>query len=368
MLASGCDQPQSTTRDVSATLNQQDTAGFDRAYVVRPFNFPMDHGPHSSFRDEWWYVTGNLDSQDGRRFGFQITFFRHGLRRGVRPGTSRWSGQDAWMAHFALTDVAGQQYHSFQRMSREAVDLAGAQGEPFKVWLDDWRLESGSPGGFPWRFHAVQDEIRLDLTFSSLKPPALQGEQGLSRKSNEPGNASYYYSMTRLAANGAVTLVDEKIPVTGLAWLDREWSTSMLSQDQAGWDWFSLQLDDGTDLMYFRMRRKSGEDDPVSSGSFIDAKGHVAPLKNGDVKLQTLAQWRSPGGYDYPSLWTLDIKSLGKSITVRPVVHDQEFRHDARYWEGAVDVVDTLTGEKRGRGYVELTGYAPGPVEQSGDN
>jgi predicted secreted hydrolase len=367
VMLSGCNQSTPPDEGVSATLHQADTAGFERATAVRSFQFPADHGPHPDFRDEWWYVTGNLEGPEGRRFGFQITFFRHGLQRGKRPGASHWAGQDAWMAHFALTDVAGQRYTSFQRISREAVGLAGAQAEPFKVWLDDWSIEGSRDGGFPWHFRAQQDGVALDLELDPGKPPVLQGDRGLSQKSAQPGNASYYYSMTRMATRGTVSLAGETIPVSGLAWLDREWSTSMLAPDQAGWDWFSLQLDDGTDLMYFRMRRKNGEDDPLSSGALIASDGSSRHLSREEVALATLDHWASPAGYDYPSQWRLTIAPSGQALVVKPVLADQEFRHDARYWEGAVDVFDAATGKLRGGGYVELTGYAPGPVEKSGD-
>ena len=367
LTLAGCGPDQPAGEGVSATLRQADDAGFERVYAVRPFGFPADHGPHPDYRDEWWYITGNLDGPEGRRYGFQITFFRHGMRRGKRPGASRWAGQDAWMAHFALTDVRGRRYTSFQRISREAIDLAGARAEPFKVWLDDWRLEAGPGGGFHWHFRAAQEGIALELDFDPQKPPVLQGDRGLSQKSAEPGNASYYYSMTRLAARGMVTVAGVAQPVTGLAWLDREWSTSMLAPDQAGWDWFSLQLKDGTDLMFFRMRRKYGEDDPLSSGALIDGAGASRHLAREEVAVTELERWRSPGGYYYPSRWRLTIQPTGRTLEIRPVLPDQEFRHDARYWEGAVDVLDPATQRPLGRGYVELTGYAPGPVEKSGD-
>ena len=363
----GCDQSLPPSEGVSATLHQTDTQGFDRATKVRPFHFPADHGPHGDFRDEWWYVTGNLDGPKGQRFGFQITFFRHGIQRGKRPGASHWAGQDAWMAHVALTDVMGKRYHSFQRISREGVGLAGARAEPFKVWLDDWSIEGVAEGGYPWHFKAQQEGIALDLELNPSKPPALQGDRGLSQKSREPGNASYYYSIPRMVARGTVRLGDDPIPVSGLAWLDREWSTSMLAPDQAGWDWFSLQLDDGADLMYFRMRKRNGEDDPLSSGALIAVNGTTQHLNLEDVALKAIDSWASPGGYDYPSRWRLAIRPRGETLIVKPVLADQEFRHDARYWEGAVDVLDEATGLMKGRGYVELTGYAPGPVEKSGE-
>ena len=478
LMMTACNQQAQTDEGVAATLREPDYAGFERAYAPKPFNFPADHGPHPDYRDEWWYVTGNLDGPDGRRFGFQITFFRHGLKRGIPNRASHWAGQDANMAHFALTDVAGKKYTSFQRISRSGAGLAGAQAEPFKVWLDDWRMEASRPSGnavelvppltggrlggnavelaaevgrnkpaptgvsgkmtgqvpetvvarpysglqptlnstalrlgggqskgsenpppnlktpspfgrglgegleegsvelnstalsssegFPWHFRASQEGIELDLEMQARKPPVLNGNQGLSQKSAEPGNASYYYSITRMEAKGLLKLAGKAIPVKGLAWLDREWSTSMLADYQAGWDWFSLQLDDGTDLMFFRLRHKDGTDDPTSSGVLIAQDGHSTRLAGDEVSIKALGSWQSPAGGVYPSGWQLTIKPLNQVIEIHPVLADQEFRHDARYWEGAVDVVDAVSKKAYGRGYVELTGYAPGKVEKSG--
>ena len=371
LALAGCDSPGQTGEGVAAALRAPDTGGYQRAYAPRPFSFPADHGPHADFRDEWWYVTGNLDGPEGRRFGFQITFFRHGLKNGLKPRASRWGAQDAAMAHFAVTDVAGKQYTSFQRISRAAAGLAGAEMQPFKVWLDDWSIEAAPGGGFPWHFQARQDGVELSLTLDPRKPPVLNGERGLSRKSAEAGNASYYYSITRMDAQGRLKLpgqmLGQAMPVRGLAWLDREWSTSMLAEYQAGWDWFALQLDDGSELMYFRMRNKSGLDDPASSGTRVAADGSAAPVAREDVDIQAWDSWESPAGGRYPAGWRFKLKTEGRELEIRPALADQEFRHDARYWEGAVDVLDSATGKPAGRGYVELTGYAPGKVEQSGD-
>ena len=363
----GCGQQEPAGEGVSASLRDPDFAGFERVYAPRPFSFPADHGPHPDFRDEWWYVTGNLDGPQGRRFGFQITFFRHGLKRDPPSRPSRWAGQDATMAHFALSDVTGRRYTSFQRISRAAIGLAGAQAEPFKVWLDDWRMEAAADGGFPWRFTARQEDIALTLEFDPRKPPVLNGEEGLSRKSAEPGNASYYYSITRMAAKGSLQLSGQEMPVQGLAWLDREWSTSMLADYQAGWDWFALQLDDGSELMYYRLRHKDGQDDPASSGTLVAADGVSSRLALSDVAIEVLDAWESPEGGRYPARWRLKVKPGLRNLEIRPVLADQEFRHDARYWEGAVDVFDAQTGKPSGRGYVELTGYAPGSIEKSGN-
>jgi predicted secreted hydrolase len=275
------------------------------------------------------------------------------------------------MAHFAVSDVAAGRYLPFQRMSRAALGLSGAQAEPFKVWLDDLAIEAAPGGGFPWHFRARQDGVELSLELDPQKPPMLNGERGLSRKSAEPGNASYYYSIPRMAAQGALTLpgqmLGQAMPVHGLAWLDREWSTSMLADNQAGWDWFALQLDDGTDLMYYRLRRKNGQDDPSSAGMLSRADGASRPLAPQDVDILAWDTWESPDGGRYPARWKLRAGPLGRELEIRPALADQEFRLDARYWEGAVDVLDAATGRPAGRGYVELTGYAPGKIEKSGD-
>ncbi len=365
LLGPGCGRQEAPTgEDATATLRQADHGGFERAYVPRPFDFPADHGPHPDFRDEWWYVTGHLDGSEGRRFGFQITIFRHGLKRGLPTRESAWAAQDAYMAHFAVTDVAGRRFVSFQRVSRGAAGLAGAKAQPLRVWLEDWRIEAAPDNGFPWHLQAEQDGVGLSLDISPLKPIVLQGDHGLSRKSAEAGNASYYYSISRLKVAGTLRLHAQEMPVEGLAWLDREWSTSMLADYQTGWDWFSLQLADGTDLMFIQIRHKDGTADPLSSGTLIGADGATTPLAREDVAIQVLDTWESPKGGRYPARWRLKIKPSGRLLDIRPVLANQELRGNARYWEGAVDIQDAESGAQAGRGYVELTGYGKGLIPQ----
>ena len=354
-----CGRQESADEGPVSTLRQADRAGFERAFAPRRFDFPADHGPHTAFRDEWWYLTGNLDGPEGQRFGFQITFFRHGLKRGVSARPSAWASQDVYMAHFAVTDVTGRRFMSFQRLSRGAAGLAGARAEPFRVWLEDWSIQATHSVDFPWQFKAKQDGMGLALDLSPLKPVALNGEQGLSRKSAEPGDASYYYSISRLATQGTLTLDGRDLAVTGLAWLDREWSTKMLAEYQAGWDWFSLQLADGTDLMFLRIRQKNGQEDPASFGSLIHSDGGTSPLARDDVSIQVLGTWDSPAGSRYPASWRITLKNQKLTLEIQPVLADQELRQEARYWEGAVDVSEAGTGKPAGRGYVELTGYTP---------
>jgi predicted secreted hydrolase len=361
MLAlNACETPPEDSPSADIVLNEPDSSGFRRAYAPVPIRFPADHGPHGDFRDEWWYVTGNLDAPEGRRFGFQITFFRHGLVARPVERPSRWASRDVYMAHFTLTDVGNQRFRAFERRARSALELAGAGLGPFRVWLENWRLEAVRGDDWPWRLDLREGDHALKLTLTPAKPMVLEGQDGLSQKSREPGNASYYYSGTRLRAEGRLTFAGATLPATGLAWLDREWSTSALADYQAGWDWFSLQLDDGTELMYYQMRHKKGGIDPLSSGAWIDGEGRKTALAREDVELVRLSTWQAPGGVAYPARWRLSIKPLRKSYLIQPVVADQELRlTSARYWEGAVDVTDADHPERRlGRGYMELTGYA----------
>ena len=341
-----------------------DASGFARADGPRPLAFPQDHGPHENFQTEWWYYTGNLTADTGERFGYQLTFFRRALlppeQRASRP--SAWAAEQVYMAHFALTDAAGGEHHSFEKLGRGAAGLAGAQAVPFRVWLDDWLVEetTGGSNGSPARLRASAEDISLDLTLRDLKGPILQGDRGYSRKGPEPGNASYYYSLPRIATSGTVTVGDQTFKVDGLSWMDHEFSTSALGVDQAGWDWFSLQLDDGSDLMVFQLRRADGSLDPFSSGTLIAPDGSTRALGPGDFGLETTAQWRSPRtGVTYPSGWVLTVPAVDLRLTITPLLADQEMNVSYAYWEGAVKTDGAVGGKPvSGNGYMELTGYA----------
>ena len=346
---------------VSAALGGGDLAGYARALAPRPFVFPADAGPHPDFRTEWWYYTGNLETADGRHFGFQLTFFRTALAPpgAAAPRASAWAARQLYLAHFALTDTAGRRFHAWSRMGREALGLAGAQASPFRVWVDDWSAESESAGGLTVRLRAAETAAAIDLVLRSEKPLVLQGEHGLSRKGPEPGNASYYYSLSRMSARGTVRAGGEPIAVSGLAWMDREWSTSALGPGLVGWDWVALQLDDGRDLMVYRLRRRDGTADPRSAGAVIAADGAARPLGPEDAALAPLGHWTSPrSGVRYPSRWRLAVPAAGLDLQITPRLPDQELLVGTRYWEGAVRVEGTAAGRPvAGRGYVELVGY-----------
>lgn len=344
---------------VSAALNEDSLQGYARAYQPRPLVFPEDHGAHPDFRTEWWYATGNLAAEDGRRFGYQLTLFRIALSPNAVSGASAWHSRQLYMGHFALTDVAGGQHHAFERFSRAAVGLAGTRARPWKVWLEDWSFTGTDEGGFPLRVRAREQDISLDLTLEPLKPLVLQGDRGLSRKSDEPGNASFYYSYTRLNTRGTLEIEGRNQAVQGQSWLDREWSTSALGDEQSGWDWFALQLDDGRDLMFYRLRRRDGSPDPHSNGVLVAADGSVRHLGSQDVRLDSLGSWTSPETGDrYPARWRLRVPRADLDLTVTPRVADQEMRLSVRYWEGAVAVAGQAAGQPvAGQGYLEMTRY-----------
>jgi len=347
------------TLSVADALGAGDLVGYARATAPRPFVFPDDHGPHPEFRTEWWYYTGNLETAGGRHFGFQLTFFRTALSSAPPARGSAWGTAQVYLAHFALTDTRGGRFRAERRTSRAALGLAGARARPFGVWVEDWRVEGEGPSGLPMRLHAEEDDAALDLELGSAKPVVLQGERGLSRKGGEPGNASYYYSLTRMPARGTIRVGGETHAVTGLAWMDREWSTSALGPHLAGWDWFALQLAGDAELMVYRLRRKDGTADPWSAGTHVDARGATRALGPADVGLEALAGWTSPrSGVRYPSGWRLLVPALDLALELTPRLRDQELRVGPRYWEGAVAVRGTEHGRPvAGHGYVELVGY-----------
>ena len=345
---------------LSELLGSDADAGFEKAIEAREFVFPDDHGPHPDFRNEWWYVTGNLDGDDGRRFGFELTIFRFALTPALPPAESEWRSNQVYIAHFAVTDADRERFFAAERFSRGALGLAGAESSPFRVWIEDWEIaaeQADSPER--WRLRASDPGFSVDLVLSAAKPPVLNGDAGLSQKSAEPGNASYYYSITRWLTDGSLRLGDEIFSVSGLSWLDREWSTSALAADQVGWDWFALQLSDGSDLMFYNLRKLDGSQDAQSAGTWVDADGSSLHLVRDDVEITVTDTWESPEGGVYPLGWTLSAPQQGLELRIRPVMADQELFTTVRYWEGAVDVEGERNGSPiNGRGYVELTGYA----------
>jgi len=347
-------------------LGAGNVAGYASALQPRTFRFPEDHGPHPDFRNEWWYVTGNLDGSEGERFGFELTIFRFLLAppgEAENENASDWKTDQVYIGHFAVSDIDNEKFHVAQRYSRGSMGLAGAQAVPFRVWLEDWSIKEPDAQQTeelsPWELHASDKDISLDLHLMPLKDPVLNGKDGLSQKASQPGNASYYYSISRLATNGTLQIGATTYAVSGLSWLDREWGSSALSKDQQGWDWFALQLSDGSDLMYYALRQNDGTRDEHSAGTWTDAAGRATHLDHDDVVIEVRKYWESKQGGRYPAEWTISVPKLDLQLDVVPALRNQELITTVRYWEGAVDVQGTLDADViNGRGYVELTGYA----------
>ncbi|MDJ0938855.1 MAG: lipocalin-like domain-containing protein [Woeseiaceae bacterium] len=349
---------ESNNSELADLLGSEDMSGFVRAIEPYEFSFPRDHGPHPEFRNEWWYITGNLDGERDRRFGFELTIFRFSLTPDEPEKDSDWRTNQVYIAHFAVTDADRERFYVAERYSRGALGIAGAEADPFRVWIDDWEI-TGSGQPERWQLTAADEDFALDLALTALKPPALNGDEGLSQKSDEPGNASYYYTIPRWQSEGTLRLGDDTFTVSGLSWLDREWSSSALASDQKGWDWFALQLSDGSELMYYNIRKDDGSQDRNSSGTWIDANGNYRYLSRDEVTVTVNDYWDSPEGGRYPGAWTVEVQAVGLVVDVEPVIADQELFTTVRYWEGAVDVEGTRNGNRvEGRGYVELTGYA----------
>lgn len=354
----GCGQkPQESLLDLNTVLGGQVAQEFERAIQPRVFHFPEDHAAHPGFRNEWWYITGNLIDEAGKRYGYQVTLFRIALSPRSQVSASNWATNQVWMAHVALTDVSNGQHWHEQRLARGAAGLAGQRSQPFIIWLEDWQITGSERGMFPWNIKLQTEKFTLDLELTSRKAVVLQGDKGLSQKSAMSGNASYYYSFTRLQTEGEISIDEYHTRVNGWSWLDREWSTSALASDQAGWDWFSLQLDDGHDLMFYRLRKKNGTTDPYSAGNWILPDGSLQALSAQDAELKPVQYWRSPSGRTYPVKWEMLLPAAQKRFRVEALIENQEMATGIYYWEGAVKVLDVVSDEVAGYGYLEMTGY-----------
>lgn len=333
--------------------------GFQQADGPWEWDFPQDFGPHPDFQTEWWYYTGNLETDTGERFGYQLTIFRRALlpEEDTPERDSAWAADQVYMAHFALSDISADKHYAFERFSRGADSLAGAQADPFKVWLENWRVVQ-TPDGL-YHLSAKNKDIAVDLILKDLKGPILHGDQGYSQKGSERGNASYYYSLPRLETTGTLQTAEGIYQVEGLSWKDHEFSTDALSSGQVGWDWFSLQLTDGSELMIYQVRRDDGSIDPYSSGTWISPEGKTVQLGREQFEIQVTESWKSQqSGADYPAGWRISITTLDLDLEAKPMMNDQEMNVSYTYWEGAVELSGTKEGMHiSGKGYIELTGY-----------
>ncbi|MDX1664911.1 MAG: lipocalin-like domain-containing protein [Candidatus Promineifilaceae bacterium] len=348
--------------------SEVETAGFARATEPDAMEFPEDLGPHESYQTEWWYYTGNLETPGGRRFGYQLTFFRRAIEPpeaeeaplgGALAGdrVSDWRTNQIYLAHFALSDIGADTFYHSERFARGAAGIAGAQGVPYRVWLQDWEAEA--VGAEQVRLYAETEAVTLDIILEQTLPPILHGDGGLSQKGPVPGNASYYYSLIQQETTGTVRVGAEDFAVAGLSWKDHEYSTNALAAGIVGWDWFSLQFDNGAALMFFQIRREDGTLQPQSSGTFIYPDGSTAHISPEEWELEVTDTWTSPEtGAVYPAGWIIRIPSLDLVLEGRPLMADQELTVSIVYWEGAVAFEGSWQGVPvEATGYVELTGY-----------
>ena len=334
---------------------------FEMPRPGRVFQFPRDHGAHPEYKTEWWYYVGHLQGASGEAFGYQLTFFRVAVRKPDPRARSAWSLHTVYFAHLALTDRARGVFAFKEKAGRGALGLSGAVAGTMKVWIDAWQAELQ---GEEFHLKAQDGGLGLDLKLKPAKPPALHGEGGYSRKSGREAAASYYYSLPRLDTRGTITVDGRQLPVTGTSWMDHEFFTSAMASDLAGWDWFSLQLEDGWEVMLYLLRHQDGSVNPASSGTLIDPQGRTRHLNLADFSVKPTGTWTSPHTQaKYPAGWEIIIPGAGYRLRLTPTVPDQEIRSHApakvTYWEGQVKVQGVKNGTPvAGEGYAELTGYA----------
>lgn len=354
---------QSNNLSISEDILQLDNQTFALVKKPREFYFPDDHGPHLKFRTEWWYFTGNVVSSVGEHYGYQFTIFRQANGESVKKTDSDWESNQLYMAHMALTDTENNNFYSDEIFARGAAGLAQVVASPFSAHVDHWsatgKLIPDCTGCLELNIRAEGDGFAIDLDLKSIKPVVYQGDRGFSQKGNTPGNASHYYSLTRMETRGEISIGETTKAVKGLSWMDHEWSTSALDDQLVGWDWVSLQFDDGRELMYYQLRTEDGKAFETSEGTLIDEIGGTERLIVENVEFNPTRIWKNPDtNVSYPVAWTLNIPDKNLFLEIEPVIETQEHDSIFRYWEGAVNVVGT-EGTKRiaGSGYLELVGY-----------
>jgi predicted secreted hydrolase len=334
------------------------------------FKFPRDHGSHPAQKIEWWYYTGHLETPEGGPFGYQLTFFRIGVVPQPLLG-SPWAVRDLWMTHLAISDIKNSTHHHDDRLNRAGPGFAGAAPNHLDVWNEDWKATQSPDGTGPMVLEAKNSQIELSLQLQNGKPPVIHGKDGLSQKGAQAGNASHYYSLTRMPTKGTLTLAGERFTVSGESWMDHEFGTSFLEPTQRGWDWLSIQLKDGRDLMLFQLRQADGSADPHTAGTLIAADGTAQPLSSADFKLTPSdARWTSPETRGaYPTQWQIEIPREQIHLTVDATFPKQEMTAGSspglHYWEGVVSVKGDQAGVPlSGKGYLEMTGYGGAAMSQ----
>ena len=355
----------SSTQSLAAYLSAPETGEFAEVLPGHRPEFPQDHGAHPEYRQEWWYFVGNLVDASGNHYGFQLTFFRFaGEEISIHQGDSAWHSRQSWMAHFAITDVTNNRFVAGEDISRQSLDLAGASAAPFKVWLNNWSvIESPSSCDhcFNLVLNATYGDNAIALKLTTVSQPVLQGDNGYSVKDTRGEVASYYYSIPDFNVTGTLTLDNQNIDVSGNSWMDREWSSAILGEEQAGWDWFALHLQDGSKLMLFQVRGKTPNLTPYRHGIYIDPSGFKRSLKNEQIDLKVNRTWKSNRtDIVYPSTWRVKINSpeTRADLEIWSAIDDQELDLFFTYYEGAALTKGTINAETvTGEGYMEMTGY-----------
>jgi predicted secreted hydrolase len=346
---------------IVATLIGSAFAQYQQALPGYRYEFPRDHFNHPDYRTEWWYYTGNLKTADGHRFGFELTFFRQGVNRDGQPN-SDWDVRDLYLAHLALSDVTGGRFYHTERLNRAGPGLAGADLQSETVWNGNWRVQwtNGHQN-----LQAIADDFALRLVMTSRKPPIIHGRNGISQKGSGENNASHYISFTHLLTSGTIELSGKSYAVDGTSWMDHEFFSSGMDNDEAGWDWLSLQLADNSELMLYRLRHKDGSVDPYSSGTYVGANGDSTYLSRRDFSMMPTGEaYASPvTGAVYPIAWRVALPSLGLNLQIKAPLASQELAGGnttaLSYWEGAIEISGTRNNAPiTGSGYLEMTGYA----------
>ena len=340
---------------------------FQAAMPGYTYQFPRDDFSHDDFRIEWWYYTGNLESETGRRFGYQMTFFRVGLE-GDQPidNPSKWKVDHIYFAHMTVSDIQNKNFHFFERINRKGIKNAGAESDRFKIWNSDWSLTAD---GNTQKIIAQENATGIELNLTPIKKRVFHGKNGISVNGSDKGNASHYFSFTRMKTEGSVFIKGENFKVTGTSWMDREFSSNPLNPSLVGWDWFSLKLDNQTEIMLYQLRQKDGNIDPHSSGTFIAADQNSHHLTLDNFSISPKSTWTSDKtNATYPALWEIDLPESDTHLKIIPDFSDQELYNlrsiSGSYWEGSVSVKGSVAGKPvTGKGYVELVGYEK-PLKQ----
>ena len=334
---------------------------FRQALPGYNYQFPKDLNSHNDFQVEWWYYTGNLENKNGRPFGFQLTFFRVALdNSNLINNPSRWKIDHVYFAHLTISDIDAEQFYFFERINRSGLDNAGADEDHFHVWNEDWVLTLQDKTHL---LKANESGTGLELALIPMKKPVIHGKSGVSQKGDEKGNASHYFSYTRMKTVGKIFIQGKEYKVRGTSWMDHEFSSNQLSQKQVGWDWFSLKLNNQTEIMLYQIRLKNGDIEPWSSGTLILSDGSHQHLSLEHFSINPMGKWTSKyTQITRPSGWRVSLPKNQIDLEIQPDMVAQELYGlrsiSGSYWEGSVSVKGYFKGQPViGNGYVELVGY-----------